>query len=96
MEMDGVFFVLNCIQKDVDKPLESVANTVALLEGGSTIPFIARYRKERTGNLDEVAVRKISERYDYYKELEERKAAIIKSIEGQGKLTEELKKKILD
>jgi uncharacterized protein len=96
MEMDGVFFVLDCIQKDVDKPLESVANTVALLEGGSTIPFISRYRKEKTGNLDEIAIRKISERYDYYKELEERKAAIIKSIDSQGKLTEALKKKILE
>ena len=67
--MDGALFVINNIQKDVEKPLDSVVNTVVLLEGGATIPFIARYRKEKTGNLDEIVIRKISDRLEYYREL---------------------------
>jgi uncharacterized protein len=94
--MEGVYFVVNSIQKDVDKPLDAVVNTIVLLEGGATIPFIARYRKEKTGGLDETVIRTISDRLEYYRELEGRKAAIIKSIESQGKLTESLKKKILN
>ncbi len=66
-----------------------------LLSEGSTIPFIARYRKEVTGNLDEVQIGKIQERLEYYRELEERRATILDSIEGQGKLTDELKARIL-
>lgn len=66
-----------------------------LLFEGSTIPFIARYRKEVTGNLDEVQIGKIQERLDYYKDLEERRTTILNSIEEQGKLTDELKSKIL-
>lgn len=65
-----------------------------LLSEGNTIPFIARYRKEAHGNLDEVAIAKIQERAAYYTELEERRAVILKSIDEQGKLTGELKKKI--
>jgi uncharacterized protein len=94
--MEGALFVINNIQKDVQQPLDSVVNTVVLLEGGATIPFIARYRKEKTGNLDEVVIRKISDRLEYYREMEGRKDTIIKSIEAQKKLTPELKKKILD
>lgn len=71
-----------------------VAAVAALLEEGNTIPFIARYRKELHGNLDEVAIGKIQERLAYHRELGERKAAILKSIDSQGKLTEELKSKI--
>lgn len=66
-----------------------------LLAEGNTIPFIARYRKEVHGNLDEVQISKIQERLNYYKELEDRRNTILKSIDDQGKLTEELKKKIL-
>ncbi len=66
-----------------------------LLFEGSTIPFIARYRKEVTGNLDEVQIGKIQERLDYYKDLEERRTTILNSIEEQGKLTDDLKSKIL-
>ncbi len=66
-----------------------------LLSEGNTIPFIARYRKEVHGNLDEVQIGKIQERLSYYKELEERRSTILKSIEEQGKLTEELKARIL-
>lgn len=65
-----------------------------LLADGNTVPFIARYRKEAHGNLDEVQISKIQERLAYYTALEERKAVILKSIEEQGKLTDELRKKI--
>jgi uncharacterized protein len=66
-----------------------------LLAEGNTIPFIARYRKEVHGNLDEVQISKIQERLSYYKELEDRRATILKSIDDQGKLTDGLKAKIL-
>jgi uncharacterized protein len=71
-----------------------VAQTIALLEGGATVPFIARYRKEATGELDEVQVRQLEERLHYYKELWERQQTILKSIDEQGKLTPELRGKI--
>ena len=67
-----------------------------LLADGNTVPFIARYRKEAHGNLDEVQIGKIQERLGYYTELEDRKAVILKSIEEQGKLTDELRGKIQD
>jgi len=66
-----------------------------LLKEGSTIPFIARYRKEAHGNLDEVQIGKIKDRLEYYDELEERKSYILKSIDSQGKLDDDLKEKIL-
>jgi uncharacterized protein len=75
------------------KPFQ-IENTVALLREGATIPFIARYRKERTGELDEVALRSIEERLDYFTELEERKLTVLKSIEEQGKMTPELAARI--
>jgi uncharacterized protein len=71
-----------------------VENTLVLFDEGATVPFIARYRKERTGSLDEVQVRDLLHKYTYYKELDERRKTIIESIESQGKLTPELKKKI--
>ncbi|PLY01638.1 MAG: RNA-binding transcriptional accessory protein [Desulfuromonas sp.] len=72
-----------------------VSQTVALLEEGATVPFIARYRKEATGELDEVQIRLLQERLDYHRELNERREAILKSIEEQGKLTDELRTKIV-
>ncbi len=71
-----------------------VANTVELLDAGNTVPFIARYRKEATGRLDEEMIRAIQERIKYLRMLEERKGTILKSIEEQGKLTPELEQKI--
>ena len=68
-----------------------VAAAVALLDAGSTVPFIARYRKEATEGLDDTQLRTLEERLGYLRELEERRAAILKSIEEQGKLTDELK-----
>jgi uncharacterized protein len=63
---------------------------VTMLDEGSTVPFIARYRKEATGGLDDTQLRKLEERLIYLRELEDRRAAIVKSIEEQGKLTDEL------
>ena len=63
---------------------------MALLDEGATVPFIARYRKEVTGGLDDIQLRLLDERLTYLRELEDRRAAILSSIEGQGKLTPEL------
>src|SRR5246127_3601688 len=70
---------------------QQVAAAVALLDAGSTVPFIARYRKEATEGLDDTQLRALEERLGYLRELEERRASILKSIEEQGKLTPELK-----
>ena len=74
--------------------LAQVAAAVDLLGEGSTVPFIARYRKERTGGLDDTQLRKLEERLGYLRELEDRRATVLKSIEEQGKLTPELAKSI--
>ena len=71
-----------------------VAATIALLNENATIPFIARYRKERTGSLDEVQISQIADEYHRFLELDERKATILKTIEEQGKLTPELRQRI--
>ena len=67
-----------------------IENCVQLLEDGATVPFISRYRKERTGSMDEVTVAEVRHWFLKFSELEKRKQAILKSIEEQGKLTEEL------
>ena len=71
-----------------------VSNTLSLLNGGATIPFISRYRKEATGGLDEVQIGEIKERYDKLTDIAKRKETILKTIDEQGKLTAELKKRI--
>jgi protein Tex len=71
-----------------------VENTIRLMDGGATIPFISRYRKEMTGSLDEVQLMHIKEEYDRLKELDARKEVVIKSIEEQEKMTPDLRKKI--
>ncbi len=73
---------------------KQVANTLKLLNEGATIPFISRYRKEMTGELNEVQIQEIQEQYEKLSELEKRKESILKSINEQGKLTDELKKRI--
>ena len=75
---------------------QAVENTLALLEEGCTIPFISRYRKEKTGNLDEVKIEAVAQANDKFKEMAKRKETILKTIEEQGKLTAELKKSIED
>ena len=80
---------LNISAKNVD-------GTIALIDEGCTIPFIARYRKERTGGLDEVQISAISDQYERLKELQKRKETIVKTITEQGKMTPELEKRIAD
>ncbi len=65
-----------------------VDNTLALFDEGATVPFVARYRKENTGSLDETVLRELEHQYNYYKELEDRRATIISSIVEQGKMTD--------
>ncbi len=80
---------LNISEKNVD-------GTLALLDEGCTIPFIARYRKERTGGLDEVKISAISDQYERLKELQKRKDTIVKTITEQGKMTPELEQRIME
>jgi len=90
--MDTLF---NRIAKEMGLKVEQVTNTIKLLDEGSTVPFIARYRKEVTENLDETNILKISELITYLRNLEIRKEEVIRLIEEQGKLTDELKNQIL-
>ena len=73
---------------------EQVKNTINLIDEGNTIPFIARYRKEVTGNLSDETLREFGERLNYLRNLETRKEEVIRLIDEQGKLTDELKKSI--
>ncbi len=77
------------------KPFQ-VQNALSLFAEGATIPFVARYRKERTGEMNEVQLRDLADRYNYLTELESRKEVILKAISEQGKLTDELEKTIQD
>jgi uncharacterized protein len=83
------------IAAELSLPASSVAAVVELLAGGATVPFIARYRKEATGGLDEVQIRAVEERRTYVVELETRRAQILEEIGKQGKLTDALRKQIL-
>ena len=87
--------ILARIATEVGVGPHQVSAVNKLLAEGSTVPFIARYRKEAHGNLDEVQIGKIQDRVKYYTELEERKDAILKSIDEQGKLTDELRAQIV-
>lgn len=85
---------ISIIEKALDLASWQVRNTLKLLEGGATIPFISRYRKEATGGLDEVKIADISNWLDKLKDISKRKDTILSTIEEQGKLTEELKLRI--
>lgn len=82
------------IAKNLNVPLRGLTAVIELLDEGGTVPFIARYRKEATGNLDEVQIRAIEEKLAYFRELEDRRESILASIAEQGKLTDELKARI--
>ena len=84
------------IANEINVRDNQVEQALKLLAEGNTVPFIARYRKEATGGLDDAQLRHIEERHTYLVELEERKQAVIEVIEEQGKLTDELKRAILD
>jgi uncharacterized protein len=86
--------ILLHISQTIDVPLRSLVAVIELLDGGGTVPFIARYRKEVTGNLDEVKVREIEEQLAYFRDLAARRETILHSIEEQGKLSDELKTRI--
>ena len=82
------------IAAELKLPAHRIANTLKLLQGGATIPFISRYRKEATGGLDEVQIGDIQTRYEKLCELSKRKETVLSTIEEQGKLTPELKSRI--
>ncbi|MDO5855730.1 Tex family protein [Myroides odoratimimus] len=86
--------LIEFIQQAVSASAKSIENTLSLLGEGCTIPFIARYRKDRTGNLDEVIIEKIAKYSELYEGIVKRKESILGSIEEQGKLTDELRNKI--
>lgn len=87
-------FLYQIIADELNLKLIQVRNTVEMLDDDNTVPFISRYRKERTGSLDEDQIRNIQEKIKYLRTVEARRETILRSIEEQGKLTPELKKKI--
>jgi len=93
--MNSIFFT-NKISTSLGLKPKQVSNTITLLENGATIPFISRYRKEQTDNLDEVQIENIAKENERLLTINKRKISILKSIEEQGKLTSELKKEIND
>ncbi|MDR2399145.1 MAG: RNA-binding transcriptional accessory protein [Endomicrobium sp.] len=86
--------IIDWISSDLSLPETCVRNTVVMLSDGDTVPFISRYRKEKTGNFTELNVRDVADKLQYYVELETRKKTVFKNIEEQKKLTSELKKQI--
>ena len=86
--------ILLHIAQTLNLPMRGLVAVIELLDDGGTVPFIARYRKEATGNLDEVQIRDIEEKLAYFRELGDRRATILSSIAEQGKLTDELKTRI--
>ena len=82
--------IAQIIARELDRPQEHIENVIRLLDGGDTIPFIARYRKELHGAMDDTALRTLEERLRYLRSLEKRREEVKSAIEGQGKLTEEL------
>ena len=86
--------VVDLICQELSLPRSGVTSVVALLNEGNTVPFIARYRKEATGSLDEVAIRAVEDRVTYYKELLDRRETVLKNIDKQGKLSPELRARV--
>ena len=88
--------IIAALALELNQKKEYVENVVTLLDEGNTIPFIARYRKEMHGSMDDTTLRTLETRLQYLRNLQERKQEVIKSIDSQEKLTEELEKAILD
>ena len=86
--------IINELSKELNISIKSIKSTLELLENGNTIPFIARYRKEVTGNLDETEIRRIETEYSYQVNLQKRKEEIKRLIDEKGLLTDELVSKI--
>jgi uncharacterized protein len=89
------FLLYERIATELSLKPEQVQRTVTLLLDDATVPFIARYRKEATGNLDEEQIRRVAERHKYYQELEQRRTTILTTLTEQGKLSDELREQIL-
>ena len=88
--------IVSRIAQDVNAKPWQIQAAVNLLDEGATVPFIARYRKEKTGSLDDTQLRLLQDRLSYHRGLEERREVILRSVEQQGKLTEDLRKAILE
>ena len=88
--------ILKNVATELNLKVSQIENTMNLFDEGATVPFIARYRKEVTGNLDEEQIREVIEKVTYYRNLEKRKEEVLRLIEEQGKLTEELKTSIVN
>ena len=86
--------ILQTITQEFSLKPEHVNNIVALLDDGNTIPFIARYRKELTGHIDDQVLRELSDRLTYLRNLETRKGEVERSITEQGKMTDEIKQSL--
>ena len=86
--------IARTIAAEIQAKPDQVNAAIELLDGGSTVPFIARYRKEATGGLDDTQLRTLEERLSYLRELSARRKTVLETIEGQGKLTDELRRKI--
>lgn len=93
-QMNNNEVIIKKIAKELNVQPKQVHNVISLIEEGNTVPFIARYRKERTNGLDEVQIRAVTEKWDYAQNLEKRKEEVIRLIDEQGKLTDELRKSI--
>ena len=91
-----VLDIVKSVATELNLKVSQIENTINLFDEGATVPFIARYRKEVTGNLDEEQIREVIEKVTYYRNLEKRKEEVIRLIEEQGKLTEELKASIIN
>src|SRR5687768_12760385 len=86
--------IVTTVARELSLATQQVASTLSLFDEGNTLPFIARYRKEATGGLDEVQLRDVRDRAQYLTELNDRRVAILKSIEDQGKLDDALRSAI--
>ncbi|MEF9997238.1 MAG: Tex-like N-terminal domain-containing protein, partial [Burkholderiaceae bacterium] len=95
MTAETALRIAQTIAQEIGARPAQVVAAAQLLDEGATVPFIARYRKEVTGELDDTQLRNLAERLAYLREMEERRVAILESIEEQGKLTDELREAIL-
>ena len=85
---------IDIISRDLNVTAKQIINTIRLLDEGATIPFISRYRKEATGSLDEIQIAAVKDHLNKLTAIDKRRDSIIKSINNQGKLTEELKERL--
>ena len=82
--------IIQILARELERPEQHVRNIIALLDEGNTVPFIARYRKELHGGMDDQLIRQLAERLQYLRNLQQRRDEVRQSIENQGKLTDEL------